>query len=168
MTTANSNYRCFNQPPTSCAVADGQQGAALLIAMVILFMITMLGISVMQSSSVETQLATNTLAKETTFQSAESSTDAILSVPNVLADVVCRSIPNVTGMSTLDVTDNQATQVSVAYGGLAITPGFEISDKFSTYRFFITGESSIDDMSTQTKIVKGHSTVGPSVSGSGC
>ncbi len=145
-----------------------ERGAALLVAMVILFMITVLGISAMQSSSVETQLSTNTLAKETTFQSAESSTDAILSVANVLSDVVCQSAPNITGMSTLDRTDNQSTQVSVAYGGRAITPGFEISDKFATHRFYITGESAIDDMNTDTRIVKGRSTVGPSTGSNGC
>lgn len=145
-----------------------EDGAALLVAMVILFMITVLGISSMQSSSVETQLATNTLVKETTFQSAESATDAILAVPDVLSDVLCQSAPNLTNMSNLDRTDNQDTNVSVAYGGQALSPGYEISDRFSAHRFYITGESTVDDMNTTTKIVKGRSVVGPSVNSTGC
>ncbi len=145
-----------------------ETGAALIVAMVILFMISILGISAMQSSNVETQLASNALVKETTFQSAESATDAILTVPNVLADVVCQEEANDTIMSNLNRTDNQETNVSVQYGGLAITPGYAITDKFATHRFYITGESTIDDMNTSTKIVKGQTAVGPASNGAGC
>lgn len=155
----------MNKYPKS---SNDESGAALLVAMVILFMISILGISAMQSSNVETQLASNALVKETTFQSAESATDAILSLPNILADVVCQEEPNDTVMSNLNRSANQETTSRVQYGGLALTLGYDISDKFATHRFYISGESSIEDMNTSTRIVKGHTEVGPASNGGGC
>jgi len=147
---------------------NNQSGAALIVAMIILFMITILGVSSMQSANVETQLASNTIVKETTFQSAESATDAILTVPNVLADVVCQSTANDTVMTNLNRTTNQTTVASVEYGGQAIAPGYGINDKFSMRRFYITGISDVQDMNTSTTIVKGHIVMGAAAKGSGC
>lgn len=147
---------------------QSERGAALLVAMVMLFMLTILGVSAMQSANVEAQLAGNTLVKETTFQSAESATDAVLDVPNVLADVVCRSNPNTTDMTNLNRTNNQKTEVSVLYGGPALAPGFSISDQFALHRFYVTGKSTVEDMNTSTTIATGHLVLGAASNGTEC
>lgn len=145
-----------------------QRGAALIVAMVILFMVSILGISAMQSANVETQLAGNALVKETTFQSAESAADAILTFPNILADVVCTDTPYASDMPRLDRTGNQVTAASVQYGGKAIANGYSINDKFSTQRFYIKGTSTVDDMNTSTTIVTGHIAFGAASGDSSC
>jgi len=143
-----------------------QSGAALLVAMVVLFMMSIIGISAMQSANVETQLATNAIVKETTFQSAESATDAILTVPNVLADVVCQSDSNDTMMTNLDRTTNQVTQASVSYGGQAIAEGYGLNDpRFALHRFYVTGTSEVADMNTSTTINTGHIVMGAAANG---
>jgi len=145
-----------------------ERGTALIVAMVILFMISILGISAMQSASVETQLASNALFKETTFQSAESAADRILTVPNVLADVICSDTPNETELPELNRSENQVTRAIVQYGGKAIANGYSINEKFSTQRFYVTGTSNIDDLSTSTTIVTGHIAFGASSGDSSC
>ena len=145
-----------------------EHGAALIVAMVILFMISILGISAMQSANVETQLASNALVKETTFQSAESAADAILSAENVLADVVCETAPNVTVLPDLNRTDNQTTTAIVQYGGKAIANGYSINEKFSTQRFYVTGVSTVNDMNTSTTIVTGLIGFGAGAGDSSC
>ena len=145
-----------------------ERGAALIVAMVILFMITILGISSMQSAHVETQLSSNALVKETTFQSAESATDAIVTTANVFADVVCTDTPNETLLPELNRSDNQETLASVQYGGKAIASGYSISDKFATQRFFVRGNSTVEDMSTRTTILSGHIVFGAAAGDSSC
>jgi len=122
---------------------QSEQGAALLVAMVMLFMLSILGISAMQSANVEAQLAGNTLVKETTFQSAESATDAVLDVSNVLAD-------------------------GVSYGGPALASGFSISDNFAMHQFYVTGTSTVADMNTSTTIETGHIILGAASNGTEC
>jgi len=152
----------------TCYPNHSERGAALLVAMVMLFMMTILGISAMQSANVETQLAGNALVKETTFQSAESATQAVLDVPNILADVVCQSDPNITSMTNLNRTDNQNTEASVQYGGLGLAVGFTISDKFAMHRFFVTGRSAVEDMRTSTTVATGHLILGAASNGTEC
>jgi len=147
---------------------QSEQGAALLVAMVMLFMLSILGVSAMQSANVETQLAGNTLVKETTFQSAESATDAVLDVSNVLADVVCRTESNVTDMTNLNRTNNQETEASVSYGGPALASGFSISDNFAMHQFYVTGTSTVADMNTSTTIETGHIILGAASNGTEC
>jgi len=145
-----------------------ERGAALLVAMVILFMTSILGISSMQSAHVETQLAGNTLVKETTFQSAESAADAILTIPTMFADVVCKDEPLGTFIPTLNRSENQETSAWVNYGGKAIVNGYSINDKFSTQRFYVRGQSKVNDMSTSTTIISGHIVFGAAAGDSSC
>ena len=139
-----------------------------MVALVVLFMISILGISSMQSAHVETQLSSNALVKETTFQSAESAADAIQTRPNVFSDVVCKDTPIETAISDLNRTDNQETSATVQYGGKAIVSGYSISDKFSTQRFYIRGTSTVTDMNTSTTIVTGHIEFGAAAGDSSC
>lgn len=62
---------------------QSQQGAALLVSLVILLILTILGISAMSSSSLENRMAQSFQLEHTAFQLAESSLETVL----LLADV---------------------------------------------------------------------------------
>lgn len=147
---------------------QSERGAALLVAMVMLFMMTILGISAMQSANVETQLAGNAIVKETTFQSAESATQAVLDSPNVLSDLICQPDPVTISMTNLNRAANQTTEVSVQYGGLGLAAGFSIDSQMAQHRFYITGRSSVEDMGTSTTIAIGHIHRATQLNGTGC
>jgi len=49
-----------------------QRGGALLVAMVMIFMLSIMGISVMRSSTLEHRMAVNAIRTAATFQAAES------------------------------------------------------------------------------------------------
>jgi type IV pilus assembly protein PilX len=85
----------INQNRTGCSHTT-QQGAALVIAMILLTIITLLSISAMRNTSLETKIAVNHQFKELSFQAAESAlakatvpeTDVVVppSVPGDTAD----------------------------------------------------------------------------------
>lgn len=62
-----------------------QQGAALLVAMVLLFMMSVLGVTAMRESTLEKKMTTNSVHKSSTFQSAESATDMAIGDPDNLS-----------------------------------------------------------------------------------
>jgi len=59
-----------------------QDGAALVVALVLVLVSTLLGVSAMQSSDIETQVLNNNRFHEVTFREAEAASDRLLTVTN--------------------------------------------------------------------------------------
>jgi len=74
-----------------------QDGAALVVALVLVLVSTLLGVSAMQSSDIETQVLNNNRFHEVTFREAEAASDRLLTLENISA--VARD-------ATASVTDN--------------------------------------------------------------
>ncbi|MEJ2610518.1 MAG: PilX N-terminal domain-containing pilus assembly protein [Candidatus Thiodiazotropha sp.] len=78
---------------TSESTRSTQKGAALVIALILLTIITLLSISAMQSSILNTRIATNHQFKEMSFQAAENALAKVtapnpeVQVPNVGATI---------------------------------------------------------------------------------
>ena len=76
----------MSTPTASMHAADRhQRGGALLVAMIMIFMISIMGVSVMQSSTLERQMTTNAIQARETFQAAESTTEEALNNPDNLS-----------------------------------------------------------------------------------
>ena len=78
--------------------AGREGGAALLVAMVLIFMLSIMGVSVMRSSAIEKRMATNAAQSTTTLYAAESVTEQMLNSSAVLRDAgqnrrVVRTVP---------------------------------------------------------------------------
>lgn len=149
-----------------------QQGAALMVSMVLIFMLTILGISAMREATLEGQLATNSAQKEITFQSAESATDIILDIEDAenemsTVSVICKPA-NEFDMNDLSVPDAQATKVTVAYGGQSLPVGWQLGGAISGRRFVVTGESTLEGASTSTTISQGVVALGAAQQGADC
>ncbi len=151
---------------------EKQEGAALLVAMVMIFMLTILGISAMRDSTLEGQLAANSVHKEVTFQSAESATDIILSIedaanPEAIEAVICED--DITFVKNdLSVPDVQETTVTVEYAGRSLPVGWSLGGPIGGRRFVVTGESTLTEASTSTKITQGVVAIGAVDPGSDC
>lgn len=82
----------------SCSNRASQSGAVLIVAMIILVILTLLGVTAMNTTSLQERIASNTQEQVHAFQAAE------------------------TGLN-LAFTDNLAYDISNTYtGGLALTP----------------------------------------------
>lgn len=149
-----------------------QQGAALMVSMVLIFMLTILGISAMREATLEGQLAANATQKEVTFQSAESVTDIILAIEDAadtksVVAVVCKP-QNEFDMNDLSMGNAQETKVTVEYGGQSLPTGWGIGGPVGGRRFVVTGESNLPGASTGTRIAQGVVIIGAVEQGVDC
>lgn len=144
-----------------------EEGAALLVSMVMVFMLTILGIASMQGATLENSLAANAIQKDTTFQAAESATDMALSTPNAVENVICSPATTTTAAS-LSQSSAQDTRFTLEYGGRALPVGYSLGGPIGARRFVVTGTSEIPDSHTRTSIAQGVVVIGASDSSGDC
>ncbi len=145
-----------------------ESGAVLMVAMVMIFIISILGISAMRGATLEGQLANNSLQKTITFQSAESSTDMLLAVDNVLEDQICADDRTFDMPKANQIADKQNTSIVLQDGGETLAVGFEIGGPVSARRFVATGSSTLAGANTSTTIAQGVVLLGASDPTGGC
>ena len=136
-----------------------ERGAALLVAMVLIFMLSVLGASSMRGATLEGRLADNALAKEMTFQAAESSADRLLRRDDVLESVVCGAPLEDEPFGAANLVAAQETFVDLADRGATHVPGYSI-DQFGARRFEVVGRSELATLDTETVIVQGVVVIG--------
>lgn len=145
---------------------NSQKGSALMIALVMIFMLSMMGVSVMRGSTLEKRMAINAIQTSTTFQAAESAADLALNVPQHLTrayqqgqnnelvleiDVVNEGI-GLESRSTLEyVGDTLATGWSAGVG----TQGFE------GLLYVASGVSAIPAVRSQSTVEQGAFRIAP-------
>ena len=149
-----------------------QDGAALLVAMVLIFMLSILGIAAMRDSTIEGQLATNSAHKEVSFQSAESASDIILAIedpanPEAIEAVICQD--DVTfNKDDLSIPGVQETTVTTEYSGQALPIGWSLGGPVGGRRFVVSGESTLLEADTSTRISQGVIAIGAASAGTDC
>ena len=95
-----------------------QRGTALVVAMLIIFMLTIMGMSAMRGSSLEHQMATNAVHAAVSFQAAESSTDLVLNDTTKLNEVRQESSKSKNYVTDLKLgIDGMVSGVTLRYVG---------------------------------------------------
>lgn len=88
-----------------------QRGSALLVSMILLFVISIMGVSVMQSSTLEHRMATNSIEAKAVFQSAESATEAALNDDGNITDAFNAGVGNTVSID-VDLKQGQSTAIT--------------------------------------------------------
>lgn len=150
-----------------------QQGAALLVAMVLIFMLAILGTASMRDATLENQLAANAVQKELTFQSAESATDMVLAITSTTDDkalekIICQDTESTFDMPEVNAATGQTTEVSLRYHGQSLPVGWSLGGAVGGRRFSVTGESALTDAHTSTRISQGVLAIGAVQQGVDC
>lgn len=148
---------CSSSFPTrrpSTAPFGAQQGTVLLVALALLLVMSILGVSAMRGATLEGQLANNSVQKEITFHSAETSTDIILAEDSRLIDNICQP-PTVTMTDEANQVQGQSTYSTLEDAGATLPIGFEIGGPVGARRFIVTGSSEIPNTNTRTIIAQG-------------
>jgi len=100
-----------------------ERGSALFIAMILLFMISVMGVTVMQSSSLEHRMATNAIESKAVFQSAESATEeALNSDSNISAAFAAGTNSSTTVTLSLDPGSPITSEAELRYVGSGTPP----------------------------------------------
>jgi len=141
-----------------------QQGAVLMISLILLLVMTVLGLSTMNTSVMQEKMAANSQNINTTFQAAES---AVTSVTNeVIGGTQTRLIESM-GSTTVPAapvvyptqnTDITASSQVQFLGEIILTSGNSLNAGEGTtalknYRFELSGIVSMNSLNTQ-KIVR--------------
>jgi len=144
------------------ASTHAQRGTALLVAMIMIFMLSVMGISVMQSSTLERQMVANAIQTRTAFQAAESTTERALNdATNLTAAFVAESssvdivLDLHAGAGERDVVaPDMTTTATLTYIGSGIVEGSSIGI-FQGLRFDAEGVGRFNDGSTSASVAQG-------------
>ncbi|HEV8333633.1 MAG TPA: PilX N-terminal domain-containing pilus assembly protein [Steroidobacteraceae bacterium] len=138
------------------ARARRQDGAALVVGMILLMVLTLLAISGMNSATLELQMAGNAQYSENAFQAAETGVEVALREARLngtnTANVDPEKTELVTGTTdhykiiTLHDPDNGVTKVPSGGFSMGVGKGF------SAYHFDVTSTGTSSRSSTQTHV----------------
>jgi len=145
-----------------------QQGAALLIALIMLVILSMIGLTNMRSSALETRMAANSIEKDITFQAADSASEIALQNEQALSDKICSKTSLKSQINNINHGGQLATDAEITYGGVAAAVGYSLDSGVSAFRFTSTGTSRMNETGTSTSITQGLVILGAKGNGSGC
>jgi len=164
--------KLFNQ--TTTIARQRQNGGALLVAMIMIFMLSIMGVSSMQGSTLERRMATNSIQTATTFQGAESTSEMALNQEVLMtdainaADIELVNSGDLTGSVQIPFEVNlqqdigMESDAAVQFVGTGPAYGFSVgADGFKAFRFIVTGESQVTAIRAKKTVVQGAYRVGP-------
>lgn len=133
-----------------------QRGGALLVAMVMIFMLSIMGVSVMRSSTLEKRMAINAIQSSATFQAAESASNLALNDFNHLnsAHMAGSNTPVVLAIDEVHADIGLQSVSTVEWVGTGPLPGFSTGD-FQALYYIATGVSAIDSARSQATVEQG-------------
>jgi len=105
---------------------NNQQGAALIVGMIVLLVMTLLGVSTMSSMTTELRIANNSQTHNKAFQIAASGLNAALDDASAVDTGV--STAQTFNYPVADVTDLSKSTVAITYAACLLTPdGYSLS-----------------------------------------
>lgn len=137
-----------------------QKGSALLVAIVMIFMLSVMGVSVMRSSTLEKRMAVNAIQNSTTFQAAESAANLALNTPANLMTVHSHGVNKRVALNIDEVNaDIGLESVStLKYVGKGTADNFSMGEGASNFEallFIATGVSTIDAVRSRSTVEQG-------------
>jgi len=137
-----------------------QNGGALLVAMVMIFMLSVMGVSVMRSSTLEKKMTINAIQSSATFQAAESASNLALNNPDNLSLVHTAGLDTrvVLQIDEVNTGIGLESRSTLEYVGRRAAEGFSLgegSSNFESLLFIAKGVSAIDATRSQSNVEQG-------------
>lgn len=129
-----------------------QQGATLFVALIILVVVSLIGVTAMKKASVEEQMSSNLYQKNLTFQASESAVESTINNTTLIAQAMNATAP-VQQAVAVPVPNTTAT---VSYSSAGSGPAIGSSaNLFKALRLMITATGEITAMNAKTVTVHG-------------
>ncbi len=147
--------------------AHRECGATLIISLIMLLVLTLIGISGMNTSVMQERMAVNSQNSNRSFQAAESTVRSLMDeVYASNLDRLRESMQNASGLSEkIDVTIDPDNGVSGSYqarylGEVIVTSGSsmnadESSNQLKGFRYELEGEASMANTGASSRVFKG-------------
>lgn len=154
--------------PTNFRVVGQQRGAALIVSLIVLLVLTLIGVAGMNTSVLQERMAVNSQNANRAFQAAESTISALTNqlYANDLT-LLRESMQNASGESSVvNVTNlDSGNGVTGSYrarylGEIIITSGSsmnadESSSQLKGYRYELIGEATMANTGAEARVFKG-------------
>ena len=136
-----------------------QSGAALIISLILLMVLTVLAISTMRTASLELLMAGNAQYRESAFRLAQSGIDAVVQRgdPGVLNNCTAPAAEPI--VSLPDLGGRYAT--TICYRGESITPGNSFP-RIPTFNYEVSSTGMTDQRDARARLVQGYALTGAS------
>lgn len=147
-----------------------QSGTALVVSLIIIFVMSIMGITAMRTATLGNRMTTNAIHKNTTFQAAESAVELTLSDKDNL-EAAYQSL-DADGSQHLPVevpielsaNVNLETEAAILYAGTGPAIGHSLgSGGFIALQFQTIGEARIPSVQAATRVIQGAYRVVPAV-----
>ncbi len=145
-----------NRPPAK------QSGAALVVALVLVLVSTVLGVTAMRSSGVELQLVANDRYRETTFRVAEAAADRLPTIANITS-LINGTAGYIESSATVDTAIDVSARLTDS--GAANARGFSLGEDrpgFEMMKLTARAEASIEGVAARRAVVLGSERLIPS------
>lgn len=143
-----------------------QTGGALIVAMMLMFMMSLMGVASMRAATIEKRMSTNAVHSYSTMQIAESATELTLGNTNNLEQAL-RSGVNNTVVTDVSSLTNAAveTDAELTYTGKGppIGTSLGVNSGFAAIRYTSSGRSAIPSVAAESIVVQGAYRVVPSL-----
>ncbi len=131
---------------------QNQQGATLFVAMIMLVIISLIGVTALKNASVEEQMSANLYQKNMTFQASESAVESTINNTALLTSVLTSNTP-VTQPVNVNIPQ---TTAQVTYSTVGTGPCFGCTmGVFTNQRLMITSTGEIPSLNARTTTVHG-------------
>jgi len=149
----------------SYGTPSNQQGSTLLVSIIMIFMMSILGVSVMRGSTIERRMADNAVITNKNFQIAESSTEMALNNFDSLTQAYANDGDAHQVSTTIHGDTNVNSWAELRFVGIGPATGYSLSEgngsTFVNARFVATGNSQSASVRAVSQIQQGASRVIP-------
>ena len=137
-----------------------ERGAALLVAMIMIFMLSLLGVSAMRGSALERQMAVNAILAGDVLQAAESANEVVLNDRANLTAAFLASDDHIVVEAPLGADATFDSRVTLRYVGEGNAIGASLNaaqgaSSFDALRYVATGDASIASIRTSRRVEQG-------------
>jgi len=160
--------RALNCVACSVRKARLQHGGALFVTLVMLFMLSIMGITAMRGSTLDHQMATNSVQARDVFQAAESSNEIVLNKRNNLTAASQSASGKIYVETEIRPDIGMSSAVTLRFVGTGNAPGASLNaaqgaNSFDAYRYVAEGVASVESIRTSRQIDQGAYVTAPSV-----
>jgi len=170
------NSQTYSLTAARIKLSTTQRGGALLVALILIFLLSLMGIASMRGSTLERQMASNSIQTATTFQAAESASEMAINNDENLTQAI--NIADIKAVNKGDINDSDTVVVNIdllqdigvesevilqyigdgpAYGYSAGLGG----SNFVAYRFEIKASAKVPAVRSRAFVTQGAYRVAP-------
>jgi len=136
-----------------------QSGAALIVSLILLMVLTVLAVSTLRTASLGLLMAGNAQVRQNAFQLAQAGIDAVVHEDEPVGVGDCTAPVADPPVAVAELRGSYVT--TVCFRGESLTPGSSFP-RVATYNYEVTSAGATDERDARARLVQGYALTGAS------